>query len=73
MTELLTIPDVVERYGFSKGKLQELRDTGQIAYIQYCKGGRIFFRPQDVEEFLARHVHPARPKEQRATYRKRRV
>ena len=72
--ELLTTSEVTKRYGFSRNKLQELRDTGQISYIQYCPGGKIFFRPSDVESYISRCVHPARPvKSITGTYRKQRA
>jgi len=72
--ELLTTADVIKRYGFSRNKLQELRDTGQITYIQYCAGGKIYFRPADIETYISRCVHPARPvKTITGTYRKQRT
>ena len=58
---LLTDAEVREILGCGRSFLQEERAAGRISYIQSGPKGRILYRPEFVDEYLARHTHRARP------------
>ena len=58
---LLTDAEVREILGCGRSFLQEERQAGRISYIQSGPKGRILYRPEFVDEYLARHTHRARP------------
>jgi len=47
------------------------RAAGRLAYIQLRPGGKVFFRQEHIDAWLARCTHPAKPLNAVATtYRK---
>ncbi len=60
--------------GISTATLDAARKKGKIAYIQYVDNGSVFFTESALDEYLAKYTHKEmQRKEERMTYRKRRV
>lgn len=58
---LLTRKEAAERLGISTVTLDSERAKGRIAYIQKVPGGKVFFKEEFLEEYIARATHQARP------------
>lgn len=71
---LLDVQQACEYLRVGIDKLREEMRSGRLGFIQSKPGARIYFRQQDLDAWILRSVHPARPPEAlRATYRKRRA
>lgn len=71
MSNLITRQQLAEQIPCALSVIDEARATGKLAYIQLRPGGKVFFKPEHVEAWLARCTHPARPVNAVATtYRK---
>lgn len=71
---LLTRKEAAARLGVSLVTLDAERSAGNIGYIQSRPGAKVFFREDQLEKYLARCTHPAKPvSATRDTYRKRQV
>ncbi len=71
---LITRKQAAEQLGISTSVLDEIRMAGQIGYVQRKANCRVFFRQSDLDSYVARCTHQARPERALvATYRKRRA
>ena len=73
MSNLITRQQLAEQIPCALSVIDEARASGKLAYIQLCPGGKVFFKPEHVEAWLARCTHPAKPVNAVATYRKPRA
>lgn len=74
MESLYTKQQAADKLGMSTDTLDRERARGAIAYIQRRPGCKVFFSDAAIQEYLARHTHPATPPaETRVTYRHRRA
>lgn len=75
MNDLLTRKQAAERLGVSLVTLDEERAAGRIGYIQRAPGCKVYFRPSDLEAWLARNTHQPIPLQVlgRTTYRRKRA
>lgn len=72
-TQLLTTKEACQYLRVSRDVLDEARQSGAISYIQHRKNGAVYFKPEFLDEFLARNTHRAAPLNlNRETYRKKR-
>lgn len=67
MTDLITRQELAEQIPCALSVIDEARAGGKLAYIQLRPGGKVFFRQEHIDAWLARCTHPARP--QMAYYR----
>ncbi len=72
MEKLITRKEAAEILGISLATLDAARTEGLIAYVQYVNNGCVYFTELGLQEYIARSTHRAKPKENNATYRKRR-
>ena len=76
---LLSRQEAVEYLGISERTLCSLTAERQIAYIQHRPGGKMFFRQEDLDEYIQRKRVPTREERARnvllpgTTLRKRRA
>lgn len=55
---LIEEPQVAELLGISKEHVKEMRYQGYgPPYVQWKKKGAIRYRPEDVEEWIDKHLH----------------
>lgn len=57
MDKLFSRKDAAKELGISLSTLDRARENGRIAFIQYTENGCVFFREQDLQEFIAKGVH----------------
>lgn len=62
MCNLITRREAADLLRISLVTLDKLRAEGQLAYIQRTAMARVFFRMDDIEAYLTRTHHPARPR-----------
>jgi len=72
MERMYTRKEAAKQLGISVTTLDQARADGLLAYVQYVENGRVFFTEKALEEFVARSIHRAKPREVSETYRKRR-
>lgn len=72
MGSLISRKDAALRLGISLVTLDEERTAGRLSYIQRAPGCKVFLRESDLDDWLARNTHQARPVQlsNRPTYRK---
>lgn len=58
---LFTRKEAAQQLGISTSVLDEIRMAGQIGYVQRKANCRVFFRQSDLDTYLARCTHQARP------------
>lgn len=74
MTDLITRQQLAEQIPCALSVIDEARAAGRLAYIQLRPGGKVFFRQEHIDAWIARCTHPARPvNAAAATYRKPRT
>ncbi len=54
--KLLDIDELVGRYGFRKWTIRDYCSQGKIPFIKV--GRRVYFRVDDIEQWLDEHAHP---------------
>lgn len=59
--DLITRQELAQTMGCSLAVIDEARRTGKLAFVQLCPGGKVFFKPEHIDAWLARCTHPARP------------
>lgn len=69
MEKLITRKDAAKLLGISLATLDEARNNGLIAYVQYVPNGCVYFTDTGLREYIAKSTHRAKPVENRATYR----
>ena len=68
---LLTRTEAAQYLRVSTDHVDRERIAGRLAFIQLKPNAKVFFRQSDLDAYLARAVHPARPPHtDRATFRK---
>ena len=71
MNDLITRQQLAEQIPCALSVIDEARASGRLAYIQLRPGGKVFFRQEHIDAWLARCTHPAKPLNAVATtYRK---
>ena len=80
MASLMTRAEAIDYLGISERLMCQLTAENAVAYIQHRKGGKMFFRQQDLEDYIERHRVPTREELARTvslpgggTFRKRRA
>ena len=64
---MLDIEDVAQQLGCTVSGVRKVVARGEIRYFQHGKRGRLKFKPEWVDDFIARHtVAPADEQPQRA-------
>lgn len=61
MNGLITRQQLAEQIPCALSVIDEARASGRLAYIQLRPGGKVFFRQEHIDAWLARCTHPARP------------
>lgn len=72
MERLITRKEAAAQLGISTKTLDAARSSGQISYIQYVPNGCVYFTEKNIQEYVARRTHQAKPVPVTATYRRRR-
>lgn len=71
MADLITRQELAAQIPCALSVIDEARASGKLAFIQLRPGGKVFFKPEHIDAWLARCTHPARPVNAVATtYRK---
>lgn len=70
MERLIPRGEAAKILGMSVATLDAARNDGLIAYVQYVKNGCVYFTDTDIQEYIAKCTHRARPAETSLTYRK---
>lgn len=75
MKNYMTKKEAAEYLGVGVSVLDQAKNTGMIAYVQYTENGRVYFTEEALKEFIERSTHPAKTPEQvrhltHNTYRK---
>ncbi len=76
MVALLSRKEAAAKLGVSLITLDKARESGHLAYIQHCPGGKVWITEDAIDDFLMRATHQARPAIRVATngtYRRRRA
>jgi excisionase family DNA binding protein len=60
---LLTEAEAAKLLKRDRRTLYAARAAGEIPFVQFTEGGRIYFRPADLAAYIARHTVTARPVE----------
>ena len=72
MEKLITRKEAAKLLGISLTTLDEARNSGLISYVQYVPNGCVYFTNANLQEYIAKCTHRAKPMEKNATYRKTR-
>ena len=72
MEKLITRKEAAARLGISTKTLDAARFSGRISYIQYVENGCVYFTEKNIQEYIARRTHQAKPVPVTSTYRRRR-
>lgn len=72
MEKLITRKEAAARLGISTKTLDAARFSGRISYIQYVENGCVYFTEKNLQEYIARRTHQAKPVQVTNTYRRRR-
>lgn len=59
---MLTRREAADLLQISLVTLDKLRHDGHLAYFQRAPMTRVFFRLDDIEAYITRYHHPARPR-----------
>lgn len=71
MSALISRKELAESIPCDLSVIDKARASGELAYIQFKPGGRVFFKKEHIDAWLARCTHPAKPVNSVAiTYRK---
>lgn len=70
MEKLITRKEAAEILGISIATLDAARNNGLISYVQYVQNGCVYFTSADLQEYIAKCTHRAKPAEKNATYRR---
>lgn len=73
MEKLISRKETAKILGITVARLDQARNDGLIAFVQYVDNGCVYFTEDAIQEYIARCTHKARPLDTQATYRKRRV
>lgn len=60
MSQLLTEPEAAERLRIGERTLRDIRKRGGIRYV-LIGARKIFYRPEDCDEYVAAHVRVEQP------------
>ena len=58
---MLSRQEAAQRMGISLDVLDRLRRSGELAYLQHCKGSKVWVPEWAIDEYFARITRPARP------------
>lgn len=72
MEKMLSRKEAAAILGISVATLDAARTDGLISYVQYVKGGCVYFTELGLQEYIARSTHRASRKENVSTYRRTR-
>ena len=69
MEKLISRREAAQILGVSIATLDAVRNSGQIAYVQYVPNGCVYFTKECLEEYIAKCTRKALPIEKKRTYR----
>lgn len=69
MEKLITRKEAARLLGISIATLDAARSSGLISFVQYVENGSVYFTEANLQEYIARSTHRAKPKESNTTYR----
>lgn len=69
MEKLITRKEAAKLLGVSLTTLDEARNSGLISYVQYVPNGCVYFTNANLQEYIAKCTHRAKPTEQKDTRR----
>lgn len=61
MEKMFTRKEAADILGIDVKVLDTARFNGDIAYVQFVKGGKVQFTAEALQEYIARSTHRARP------------
>ena len=69
MEKLIARKEAAKLLGISIATLDAARASGLISFVQYVENGSVYFTEANLQEYIARSTHRAKPKESNTTYR----
>lgn len=69
MEKLISRKEAAKLLGISLTTLDEARNNGLISYVQYVPNGCVYFTDSNLQEYIAKCTHRAKPSEKKDTYR----
>lgn len=72
MENFLTRAEAAKALGISKTTLDQIRNNGDIEFIQYCRNGKVWFTVSSLENYQKKFTYRAVPEYLGKTYRKKR-
>lgn len=69
MEAMISRKDAAKVLGISLSALDQARNSGLIAYVQYVENGCVYFTETALQEYIARCTHRAKPIDKKTTYR----
>ena len=73
MEKLITRKEASKLLGVSLATLDAARANGIISYVQYAENGSVFFTEANLQEYVARSTHRAKPRETNQIHRNART
>ncbi len=67
---MLDIEEVAQQLGCTVSGVRKVVARGEIRYFQHGKRGRLKFKPEWVDEFIARHTVPPADEQPRPAHKK---
>lgn len=61
MTTVYSRQEAAKYLRISIKTLDELRKQRKISFVQHSPGGKVYFREEDLDAYLSRATHQARP------------
>ena len=69
MEKLISRKEAARLLGISLTTLDEARNNGLISYVQYVPNGCVYFTDANLQEYIAKCTHRAKPFQKKDTYR----
>ena len=69
MENMISRKDAARVLGIRLAALDQARNCGLIAYVQYVENGCVYFTETALQEYIARCTHRAKPIDIKTTYR----
>ena len=61
MEKLITRKEAAKLLGVSLTTLDEARSTGLLSYVQYVPNGCVYFTSENLEDYIRKYTHQAKP------------
>ena len=69
MEKLITRKEAAKILGISLTTLDEARSTGLLSYVQYVPNGCVYFTNENLQEYIRKCTHQAKPSEKKNSIR----